>query len=256
MVESVKWILREIGKASQKLKEELPVLRELLREINEVEAITQNYYIILPARMTRITEYRESQQNKMAILAENFERAKTFIAEVETRAPIPSKEMLEDLRILATYQQYKIIKINQVAPLLKEISEAIERVRPKVVLIERRFKEQVGITITSPQKGETLRRGTIFTFKWTSIGPKRDYVGIFLLKNEYKFREITPETPNTGICGWPIPASLPPGDDYQISIRQVRHNEFLDNVVQNPIGRLVYYPDANVCAISCTFEIR
>jgi hypothetical protein len=262
---AAKRILREIGDANQKLEREFPRLSSILHDIQVVEAITQHDHIVLPKRVTRIGEYREMVERKMEMLSEEFTRAKAFVAEVKARTPSTTNEMLEDLRVLAVIQRYEAIK-SKIDLLLEEISEAIQRVSPKVELVERRFKEKVSLSIISPRKGEVVHRGTTYTIRWTWVGPARDSVLISLLVRGTYLRDITlGKVPNIGACECFIPAETPPSDDYQIAVRPVVLAAYPGSLAFNDNsgvgfgygdGTVVSYPDANVSAVSDTFRVR
>lgn len=78
-----------------------------------------------------------------------------------------------------------------------------------------------GITVTSPNGGETLPLGSNHTITWSTEGtlPIR-YVRIDLLKAGVVLRNIISYTTNNGTYNWTIPSTLPASNDYKIKISQ------------------------------------
>jgi hypothetical protein len=74
------------------------------------------------------------------------------------------------------------------------------------------------IKVTSPNGGETWRRGTTPTIRWTSIGAVGTNVKIELLKGTVP-QTITASTPNDGdFASWRIPLSQSTGTNFKIRI--------------------------------------
>jgi len=83
--------------------------------------------------------------------------------------------------------------------------------------------EAATLTVTSPNGGgEPWQIGRLETIEWTSSGVTGN-VRIKLRKGGALHTNITPPAgvPNTGRYQWTVPASVPPGTDYEIRVRDV-----------------------------------
>ena len=81
---------------------------------------------------------------------------------------------------------------------------------------------QASITVTSPNGGETLKKGSTYTIRWNSNQAASSEVYIKLRKggDTYQGTEgsVVTDTPNTGRYNWTIPTTLPAGSDYAIRV--------------------------------------
>ena len=85
------------------------------------------------------------------------------------------------------------------------------------------------ITVTAPNGGETLVRGTTPTISWTSSGSVGSYVKIELLKAGVVSQTISSSTPNDGTyASWTIPTTLATGTDYRIRVTSTTNAAITD----------------------------
>lgn len=81
---------------------------------------------------------------------------------------------------------------------------------------------QSSITVTSPNGGESWRRGTTQTISWTYAGNPGGYVKVVLYKNGVSQGAITTSTPigtgGSGSYSWTIPSTQTLGADYEIKV--------------------------------------
>ena len=85
------------------------------------------------------------------------------------------------------------------------------------------------ITVVTPNGGETWRRGTTQTIKWTSTESPGTYVKIELLKAGVLNRVIVASTINDGSHPWPILAAQTLGSDYKIRINSTINPAITDS---------------------------
>jgi phage gpG-like protein len=76
----------------------------------------------------------------------------------------------------------------------------------------------VGISVTSPNGGETWLAGTNQTIRWTSIGDPGAYVKIELFKGSSLNRTISSSASNNGSYSWMVPSDQQIGSDFRIKI--------------------------------------
>jgi len=85
------------------------------------------------------------------------------------------------------------------------------------------------ITVTSPNGGESLIRGTTPKITWTSSGSAGSYVKIELLKAGVVSKTISTSSPNDGTySSWTIPSTLATGTDYRIRITSTTNAAITD----------------------------
>jgi hypothetical protein len=101
------------------------------------------------------------------------------------------------------------------------------------------------ITVTYPNGGETLARGTQCEIKWTDDISENVYIQLFLSGGYYT--DIAGSTPSDGSYLWDIPADLT-GSDYQIKVFSEimgdAVSDFSDGYFSIPSGSItVTYPD-------------
>ncbi|MFZ3167033.1 MAG: Ser-Thr-rich GPI-anchored membrane family protein [Candidatus Methanoperedens sp.] len=89
------------------------------------------------------------------------------------------------------------------------------------------------ITVTTPNGGETWRRGTTQTIKWNSTESPLTYVKIELLKAGVLNRVIIASTLNDGIHPWPIPTTQALGSDFKIRINNTINPAITDSADNN-----------------------
>jgi ribosomal protein S28E/S33 len=81
------------------------------------------------------------------------------------------------------------------------------------------------VTVTSPNGGESWKRGTSNAITWNRAGASQAAnVKIELLKGTSVNRVIASSTPNDGTQSWAIPSNQAIGTDYKIRITSVGHN--------------------------------
>jgi len=89
-----------------------------------------------------------------------------------------------------------------------------------------------GISLTSPNGGETFTAGTTQTIRWSYTGNPGLYVKVELLKGGVVTRTIawstSKGTGGTGSCNWTIPASQTPGTDYRIRVTSRSDGAYTD----------------------------
>ena len=85
------------------------------------------------------------------------------------------------------------------------------------------------ITVVTPNGGETWRRGTTQTIKWTSTESPGTYVKIELLKAGVLNRVIVASTMNDGSHPWLIPATQILGSDFKIRINSTINPAITDS---------------------------
>ena len=84
------------------------------------------------------------------------------------------------------------------------------------------FSESDGVTVVSPNGGESLKAGSTSVVRWTYSGTPGPFAQIELNKGGTFQGWIAVRTPvgrhGKGLYKWKIPADLPPGSDYRIRI--------------------------------------
>jgi len=80
------------------------------------------------------------------------------------------------------------------------------------------------IAVTSPAAGETWRRGTRYTIRWTKAGEQGAKVRISLLRNGGLKKTIILATPNDGSHEWKVGAGIVRGAGYQIRVKTLKGN--------------------------------
>jgi hypothetical protein len=83
-----------------------------------------------------------------------------------------------------------------------------------------------GLTVTSPNGGESWQRGTSHDITWNSIGNIGSYVNIELHKGGVLNRTIIGSTSNDGSYSWPIPENQTIGSDYKIKITSISNSSY------------------------------
>lgn len=89
------------------------------------------------------------------------------------------------------------------------------------------------ITVTSPNGGESWKRGTVRQIKWTYTGNPGQYVKIELLKNGVVNKRIAPNTTNDKSFWWTIPSGQTIGSDYKIKITSISNSLYNDTSDNN-----------------------
>jgi hypothetical protein len=85
------------------------------------------------------------------------------------------------------------------------------------------------ITVTSPNGGEYLERGTTKRITWTSSGSVGSYVKIELLKGSTVVQTLQSRTENDGsYSSWTIFSRLDRGSDYRIRISSTANPAITD----------------------------
>jgi hypothetical protein len=89
-----------------------------------------------------------------------------------------------------------------------------------------------GITVVSPNGGESLRRGGIYTIRWTYTGNPGSSVKIELLKNGAP-NSVLASSASTGSGGsgsysWRMSRSQITGTDYQVRVTSVSNGAAAD----------------------------
>jgi hypothetical protein len=85
------------------------------------------------------------------------------------------------------------------------------------------------LTVTSPNGGETVERGTACPVSWTTEGNTGGYVKIELLKANAVNRVITSRTANDGSYSWTVPQTQTTGADYKIRITSKSNAALMDS---------------------------
>ena len=89
-----------------------------------------------------------------------------------------------------------------------------------------------GITVTSPNGGESWGGGTLQTIRWTYTGNPGSSVRIELLKGGVLNRTIIASrsvgSGGTGFFMWTVPSSQAPGNDYAIRVTSTTNGSFTD----------------------------
>jgi subtilisin family serine protease len=98
-----------------------------------------------------------------------------------------------------------------------------------------------GLTVLSPNGGESWHLGGSFAIEWISIGGSAT-VDIYLLKGGSLHRQLADDIPNDGVFLWDIPMDLPLDSDYRIQIDDGIHTDESD-------------ADFSIIELSGTFDI-
>lgn len=89
-----------------------------------------------------------------------------------------------------------------------------------------------GITVTSPDGGESWEAGSSRTIHWTYRGDPGTEVNLELLKGGVTHSVITSSTPigsrATGSYAWTIPRDQAPGNDYQVKVTSATNPQHSD----------------------------
>ena len=89
------------------------------------------------------------------------------------------------------------------------------------------------LTVTSPNGGESWKRGTVHTITWSKSGSTGSYVKIELLKSGVVNRVITSSTANDGSYSWTILSTQTLGTDYKIRITSTSYSSISDSSNSN-----------------------
>lgn len=85
-----------------------------------------------------------------------------------------------------------------------------------------------GITVLSPNGGETWKRATIRYITWSSVGNVGTYVKIELWKGDVLSRTIASSTPNDGRQIWIVPFTQETGNNFRIKITSTSNSGYYD----------------------------
>lgn len=86
-----------------------------------------------------------------------------------------------------------------------------------------------GLTVTSPNGGETITRYGTTEIKWTSdVATAGDFVKIKLFKNDTFLEWVSSRTANTGSFIWSVPATLDLGSDYRVQVYSYSNLSIMD----------------------------
>ncbi len=133
-----------------------------------------------------------------------------------TEAQIPSLDLNGDGKI-------------QVGEVIQILRKAIN---PQLLLEGRNcgtVSTPTGITVTSPNGGETWQAGTTQTIRWTYTGNPGSSVKIELYKGGVLNRVIVLSTPiESGSYPWTIPSTQPPGRDYTVKVTSTTESTYSD----------------------------
>ncbi len=83
-----------------------------------------------------------------------------------------------------------------------------------------------GLSVTSPNGGETWLIGTVHDITWTD--ELTENVRIQLFKGGVLNATIASSTPSDGLYSWTLPTSLQPGSDYTVKISSVANTAIYD----------------------------
>jgi len=89
------------------------------------------------------------------------------------------------------------------------------------------------LTVTSPNGGESWKRGTTHTITWSKSGSTGSYVKIELLKGGVVNKVIASSTANDGSYSWTIPSTQTAGTDYKIRITSTTYSSISDSSNSN-----------------------
>jgi inhibitor of cysteine peptidase len=85
------------------------------------------------------------------------------------------------------------------------------------------------ITVTSPNGGETLFRGSVVPIRWSSTGTPGDYVKIELYNGAILSSTITPSTSRSaGSYNWTIPSTQATGSNFTIKVTSTSNSAISD----------------------------
>lgn len=85
------------------------------------------------------------------------------------------------------------------------------------------------ITVTYPNGGENLQRGTTYNITWSSINNTDPNVKIELLNGGIIDRIIVDSVPNNGSYSWTIPIDLALDTDYKIRITSITDTQIINS---------------------------
>jgi 5-hydroxyisourate hydrolase-like protein (transthyretin family) len=89
------------------------------------------------------------------------------------------------------------------------------------------------LTVTSPNGGQSWKRGTVHTITWSKSGSPGSSIKIELLKGGVFNRVITYSTANDGSYSWKIPSTQTAGTDYKIRITSTTYESISDSSNSN-----------------------
>ncbi len=92
---------------------------------------------------------------------------------------------------------------------------------------------QTSITLSSPNSGESWKRGAVYEIKWTYTGSPGSYVKIELLKGGSLNRVISSSTANDKSFWWTISPTQTLGSDYKIRITSTSNGAYVDTSNNN-----------------------
>jgi 5-hydroxyisourate hydrolase-like protein (transthyretin family) len=85
------------------------------------------------------------------------------------------------------------------------------------------------LTVTSPNGGQSWKRGTAHTITWSKSGSPGSYVKIELLKGGVLNKVIASSTANDGSYSWTIPSTQTAGTNYKIRITSTTYASITDS---------------------------
>jgi 5-hydroxyisourate hydrolase-like protein (transthyretin family) len=89
------------------------------------------------------------------------------------------------------------------------------------------------LTVTTPNGGQSWKRGTVHSITWSKSGSPGSYVKIELLKAGAVNRVITSSTANDGSYSWTIPSTQTAGTNYKIRITSTTYSSIKDSSNSN-----------------------
>jgi 5-hydroxyisourate hydrolase-like protein (transthyretin family) len=89
------------------------------------------------------------------------------------------------------------------------------------------------LTVTTPNGGNSWKRGSVYTITWTKSGSPGSYLKIELLKGGVVNRVIASSTANDGSFSWTIPSTQTTGTDYKIRITSTTYSSITDSSNSN-----------------------
>ncbi len=85
--------------------------------------------------------------------------------------------------------------------------------------LQQKLQEPLSLALLFPKGGETFNKGSTLEIRWSGSGVIGERLRIGLLKKGVLVKDISLGAPTaSGGFSWLIPAEIPPGNDYQISI--------------------------------------
>lgn len=163
----------------------------------------------------REIERLERKRRKLLSLLAKFQDLKKGLP---TTFPEDFTDLVEQLKFhTLLHRQLKLQA--SIRRLETEIKNELQLLIEENTKLQQKLQEPLSLALVFPTGGETFNKGSTLEIRWRFSGVIGERLRIGLLKRGVLVRDISLGAPTaSGGFSWLIPAEIPPGNDYQISI--------------------------------------